>query len=1174
MRARLVVLLLLSMSFSAVTILPETASATTLYVGGAGPGNYTMIQGAIDAAGPGDTVYVYSGSYYENVRVNKTISLVGQDRDTTIVDGSGLWPAILVTADSVTVMNLTATNGGMDLFDSGLSLSSVSNCVIAFNNVSGNDWSGISLSGSHDNEIRGNVVSSNSGFGIYLESSVGNALIDNTVRRNRMGGIFLDRSVGTTLSGNLMVEDGLRIEGNSLHHWNTHTITTSNIVDGKPVYYWKDISGGTAPSGAGSLILANCTDILIESQRLSNGSTGLAVGFSTGITVDNITLSSNDNMGVYFSGSSDITIVGNAFWNNTWGIYLSNSNHSLAAGNTISENSHGIYVTHSTDVLISDNELVGNWEGMWFSRAVDVTIKSNVIRDSGAESIYPYYSDRIEIIGNEITGSGFGLPNHLYAAIRPYFSTNTTIVGNNITYNHYGFYLNGAKDTIVHHNNIVGNDFQAIDDRGPENSWDDGYPSGGNYWSDYSGIDNCSGPNQDICPDPDGLGDTPYVIDADSQDNYPLMGPIELPVSPPEITATYPFDLQIQVLPEQSINVTFSKQMNITSINWTIVPNIDLTPSWSLNDRFLTLSHSEYFVTMTIYTVTINEGEDVDGNQLVPGPVPNPWSFSIMGCSPSIESTDPYDGEVNVSLNHPILVEFSHIMDPSTLTWVIDPNIQLTANWTNENRVLELNHSDPFDGDTEYSVLIDAENKYGNPITLGPVPNPWSFTTCCNPPEIIDTDPFDGQTQVPPDLPINVTFSESMNTSSVSWTIVPNIALTPSWSQNDTLLTLSHAEHFVMMTMYTVTITAAEDVEGNSLIPGPVPNPWPFSTSCWGTMIISTDPNDQETDVQVNRPVTVLFDSCAVPSSLAWDIDPYVELQPLWSVGNTRLDFTHAEDFESGTEYTMSLYVEDEYGEPLLPGPVPNPWTWTTEEIPEPVPPSEPLDLQAVAGYQRVTLAWDAPLDEGDLPVDGYLIYRGVASGSLVLLAETGNETVYEDIGLTNGQIYFYRVSAKSGVGEGPHSNEVNATPYNTPPTCNITSPATGLTISGTYLVQGNASDPDASVERVEVRIDDGTWVQANGTTSWSYPLNTSSLSEGSHSIHARSFDGENYSTEASVLVVVDKATPPPSHDEGETIFGQIWFWVGFVVIALILTAIMILLWRRRKKETEEDPPE
>ena len=58
-----------------------------------------------------------------------------------------------------------------------------------------------------------------------------------------------------------------------------------------------------------------------------------------------------------------------------------------------------------------------------------------------------------------------------------------------------------------------------------KNEWDDGYPSGGNFWSNYNGSDKFSGPNQDI-PGNDGIGDTNFTFDADSSDNYPLYSPV------------------------------------------------------------------------------------------------------------------------------------------------------------------------------------------------------------------------------------------------------------------------------------------------------------------------------------------------------------------------------------------------------------------------------------------------------------------------------------------------------------------------------------------------------------------------------------------------------------------------------------------------------------------------
>ena len=66
---------------------PAPTGGNTLYVGGSGPNNYTSIQDAIDNASDGDTIYVYSGIYYENVVINKRINLIGEDRNGTIIDG-------------------------------------------------------------------------------------------------------------------------------------------------------------------------------------------------------------------------------------------------------------------------------------------------------------------------------------------------------------------------------------------------------------------------------------------------------------------------------------------------------------------------------------------------------------------------------------------------------------------------------------------------------------------------------------------------------------------------------------------------------------------------------------------------------------------------------------------------------------------------------------------------------------------------------------------------------------------------------------------------------------------------------------------------------------------------------------------------------------------------------
>jgi len=103
-----VIVLFLGMTISSSTGLnlekqsiKPLSSGNVLYVGGSGTNNYTKIQDAIDNASDGDTVFVYDDSspYYENLVVDKSIQLIGEDRDTTVINGSGSGDVVYVTAD-------------------------------------------------------------------------------------------------------------------------------------------------------------------------------------------------------------------------------------------------------------------------------------------------------------------------------------------------------------------------------------------------------------------------------------------------------------------------------------------------------------------------------------------------------------------------------------------------------------------------------------------------------------------------------------------------------------------------------------------------------------------------------------------------------------------------------------------------------------------------------------------------------------------------------------------------------------------------------------------------------------------------------------------------------------------------------------------------------------------
>jgi len=132
---------------------------------------------------------------------------------------------------------------------------------------------------------------------------------------------------------------------------------------------------------------------------------------------------------------------------------------------------------------------------------------------------------KLDLLGitrsSNVTIEGNGLSNAT-TALSITASSDILVDANNIQSNAQGLILNNTANVQVFHNNFLDNKLQAQDTNSTQNVWDNGYPSGGNFWSDYTGVDNCSGPQQNICPSPDGIGDTPYTFN-NNQDNYPLM---------------------------------------------------------------------------------------------------------------------------------------------------------------------------------------------------------------------------------------------------------------------------------------------------------------------------------------------------------------------------------------------------------------------------------------------------------------------------------------------------------------------------------------------------------------------------------------------------------------------------------------------------------------------------
>ncbi len=178
-----------------------------------GNGNYTTIQDAINNASNGDIIYVWAGVYYENLIVNKTVTLIGNGTKNTIINGSGIGDVVYISANFVSISGFTITGSGNKFItpftdlDAGIELRNVNNVTIKNNNCSNNDF-GIYSYNSTSNSIKNNICNNNSRVGIHFYISNTNIIKNNSCNFNKWVGINLYISNSNTVIDNYCSYNG------------------------------------------------------------------------------------------------------------------------------------------------------------------------------------------------------------------------------------------------------------------------------------------------------------------------------------------------------------------------------------------------------------------------------------------------------------------------------------------------------------------------------------------------------------------------------------------------------------------------------------------------------------------------------------------------------------------------------------------------------------------------------------------------------------------------------------------------------------------------------------------------------------------------------------------------------------------------------------------------------
>ena len=201
----LICLLFISLSKNYRTSVRATPSSpTTWTVDDYGPANFSRIQDAINSplVSEGDIIYVYNGTYNENVIVNKTVALIGENKENTIIDGSGTATVISIRAHNVSVESFTIQKSGM-YAGSGIVIDHFTGNIISNNKITVNQ-EGISLYYSSGNIVCDNIITSNN-EGVILSYSSNNVISRNVIFSNSYDGIILSHSSDNMFSRNTLL---------------------------------------------------------------------------------------------------------------------------------------------------------------------------------------------------------------------------------------------------------------------------------------------------------------------------------------------------------------------------------------------------------------------------------------------------------------------------------------------------------------------------------------------------------------------------------------------------------------------------------------------------------------------------------------------------------------------------------------------------------------------------------------------------------------------------------------------------------------------------------------------------------------------------------------------------------------------------------------------------------
>jgi parallel beta-helix repeat protein len=501
------------------------------------------------------------------------------ERDNIVVDGAG-YTFRGINAEESRGMdvtgrsNVTIRNTNIKNYTHGIYLGYYSSYNNILRNNITNNWEGIRLISSSVNSISGNKVTASNWDGIRLDSSSSNSISGNNIETAfSVDGVCLCYSSGNDISGNTITastRDGIylysssnnSISGNNItNNWggiclysSSDNSVSGNKIANSDVDIWVYLSSGNSvygnnivnSSAEGIGLVSSSVNNISGNNIIANNEQGIVISSLSSSSLNNKisgnNITANKQRGIYLESTFGNTISGNNVANNGMmtgnysgyspgsGIDLRSSSNNNIAENSIDNNyEYGIHLNISPNNSVVRNNITNNWFGIEFDSCSNSNIAENTLVENSIDGIKLYDSSSNSISRNNLASNEGGIlldssnensvfGNKIETSVQGLGliqSQNNTFSKNTIVNAHYILDLEQACYNTFYQNNfeswILFRTF-GIQRINGINFWDNGLE--GNYWNDYTGTDS----NQD------GISDTPFHLDENNTDRYPLMG--------------------------------------------------------------------------------------------------------------------------------------------------------------------------------------------------------------------------------------------------------------------------------------------------------------------------------------------------------------------------------------------------------------------------------------------------------------------------------------------------------------------------------------------------------------------------------------------------------------------------------------------------------------------------